>query len=179
MLVFADEVFDSLPDPSDTTHVKIGDTIFKLFCELEKQDYTFYEQIAAKYQELKAQKVQFIDGKFSEGADSHDDEDGSDNFDPYPDDEKMDEPSKKPKEDISKKSATQTSEEFEKFRQEEEEARQKKKAKKNQGFGGTQISEAEQQKIDEEIKQLAAIKDHALAEDEQSNPADEDDWETA
>lgn len=179
LVVFADEVFDSMPDPSDSTHVKIGDAIFKLFCELENQDYTFYEQIAAKYKELKAQKVEFIDGKFSDGENSgHAD---SDSEDPYAHEEKMDEPNKNPtKEDPAKKSATQTSEEFEKFKQEEEAARQKKKAKKNQGFGGAAITEEEQQKIDEEIKQLAQVKEQNEPEAEEgAKGGDDDDWETA
>lgn len=160
-----------MPDPSDRSHERIGQAIFRLFTELEHEDYTFYKEIMAKHTEFKAQKIEFIDGKFSEDGGS--DDQGSDSEDPY---EGMEKPQPKP----VKQAEAQTSEEFAKFQEEEEAAKQKKKAKKNLGFGTNQVTADEQEKIDQEIKQITTNKEgKTCCEGGPHHCDDEDDWETA
>jgi hypothetical protein len=182
LVIFVDEVFDSMPDPGDKSHERIGQVIYRLFSELENQDYSFFKEISAKYEEFKKQKIEFIDGKFSEGDDS-DESDDSDFSIGTNVKEGMEEVPKKVVKDPK-----QVSEEFAKFQEEEEAARLKKKAKKNQGFG-VQVDAEEPNLLQQHNKLLAEVKEEIHPEgkadvQEASNSSkennnDDDEWEMA
>lgn len=47
--VFLDEIFDSVVDVHDQTHIAIGQSIYKLFLEIQAKQYFLYEELVQKY----------------------------------------------------------------------------------------------------------------------------------
>lgn len=122
MLVFLDEVFDGMPAQDDKSHVSIASAIMRLFEDLEKGDYTFYDEIVKKYEQIKDQPMQFVDTGITYKPEGE----GSDHSSDYSDDDEEAVSKKKLEDEAAKKDA----EEIHRKMQEEEDAKKKKKKQK-------------------------------------------------
>lgn len=82
--VFLDEIFDSVVDVHDQTHIAIGQSIYKLFLEIQAKQYFLYEELVQKYSkpiEFKASneeaKLVHGDGNNHSHSDGEEDSEGS------------------------------------------------------------------------------------------------------
>jgi len=75
--VFLDEIFDSVVDIHDQTHIAIGQSIYKLFLEIQGKQYFLYEELVEKYSKPIEFKASNEEMKSVHGdGDSHSHSDG-------------------------------------------------------------------------------------------------------